>query len=188
MLFSQFRVQCHQYHAFFEAHENKSDDLPVMHYQTRRINSKVIYLTMCFKFRANHFRNIELIINHLFLNGWINTTFNCLWWIIPDLRLFPPRCDSGVWEIAFCSIGITVTHMCVITSQSPVPWLFVQNHGMEASKLSRLRFGHFDKLFLILWQYPYQIVSMPLATRNHVSQHYHCSKITLALYSRDVII
>ena len=45
-----------------------------------------------------------------------------------------------------------------------------------------------NKLFLILWQYPCQIVSMPLATRNLVLQHYHCSKITLALYSWDVII
>ena len=64
---------------FSEAHENKSDDLPVRHYQTRRINSKVIHLIICSKFRANHFRNIELIINHLFPNSWINTTFNCLW-------------------------------------------------------------------------------------------------------------
>ena len=44
-----------------------------------------------------------------------------------------------------------------------------------------------NKLFLILWQYPYQIVNMPFATRNHVLQHYHCSKIALALYSWDVI-
>ena len=57
----------------------KSDDLPVRHYQTRRINSKVIHLIMCSKFRANHFRNIELIINHLFPNSWMKTTFNCLW-------------------------------------------------------------------------------------------------------------
>ena len=41
--------------------------------------AKIIYLIMCSKFRANHFRNIELIINHLFPNSWINTTFNCLW-------------------------------------------------------------------------------------------------------------
>ena len=62
-----------------EAHENKSDDLPVRHYQTWRINSKVIHLTICSKFWANHFRNIELIIKHLFPNSWINTTLNCLW-------------------------------------------------------------------------------------------------------------
>ena len=58
---------------------NKSDDLPVRHYQTRRINSKVMHLTICSNFWANHFRDIELIINNLFPNSWINTTFNCLW-------------------------------------------------------------------------------------------------------------
>ena len=106
MLFSQFRVLCQQYHAFSEAHENKSDDLPVRHYQTRRINSKVIHLIICSKFRANHFRNFELIINHLFPNSWINTTFNHSWsyenihtklWVC-RLRL----------EITFCRIIIAV--------------------------------------------------------------------------------
>ena len=78
MLFSQFLVQCYQYDAFSEAHENKSDDLPVRHYQTRRINSKVIHLIMCSKFRANHFRNIELIINHL-LNKMTSRRAHFVW-------------------------------------------------------------------------------------------------------------
>ena len=69
MLFSQFWVQCHQYHAFSKAHENISGDLPVSHYQTRRINSKVIHFSICSNFRANHFRNIELIVNNLFSNS-----------------------------------------------------------------------------------------------------------------------
>ena len=188
MLFSQFRVQCHQYHAFFEVHENKSDDLLVMHYQTRRINSKVIHLTICLKFRANHFRNIELIINHLFPNSWINTTLNCLWWIIPDLRLFIPRCDSGVWEIAFAALALPwrtcaslrPNHRSLDCLFKIIVWKHPNSHVWD--------FVICNKLFLILWQYPYQMVSMPFATRNHVSQHYHCSKTTLALYSWDVII
>ena len=123
----------------FEARENKSDDLPVMHYQTRRINSKVIHLTICEKSRfaalALPWRTCaSLCPSHRSLD----CLFKIMVWKHPNFR---------VLDLVIC-----------------------------------------NKLFLILLQYPYQIVSMPFATRNHVSQHYHCSKITLVLYSWDVII
>ena len=138
-----------------------------MHYQTRMINSKVIHLTICLKFRANHFRNIELIINHLFQNSWLNTTFE------------KSRFAALALPWRTCA-SLRPNHRSLDCLFKIIVWKHPNSHVWDLVTC--------NKLFLILWQYPYQIVSMPFATRNHVSQYYHCSKITLALYSWDVII